>query len=190
MDITNRYTTINHAAFATSDMDLTIHYWRDLLGMRVVATLGKKGNRQYFFRIADNGFITFFEWSDVKAAARKHHGEPVKGPFIFDHISIGVGEQKSLFQMQDELEAAGFPVSDVIDHGFIHSIYTFDPNGIPLEFSWMTGVENISEKPKLMDPDPVDALANGTHPVKGCWPPVTNPTDPSQKIIVPGQGAV
>ena len=32
-----RFTGINHLALATGDMDATIRYWRDLLGLRLVA---------------------------------------------------------------------------------------------------------------------------------------------------------
>ena len=32
-----RYTGINHLAMATGDIDATIRFWRDLLGMRLVA---------------------------------------------------------------------------------------------------------------------------------------------------------
>ena len=37
--------------------------------------------------------------------------------------------------MKDMIDTAGFPVSEVINHGFIISIYASDPNGIPIEFS-------------------------------------------------------
>jgi catechol 2,3-dioxygenase-like lactoylglutathione lyase family enzyme len=32
-----RFNGVNHLAMATGDMDTTIRYWRDLLGMRLVA---------------------------------------------------------------------------------------------------------------------------------------------------------
>ena len=51
---------INHLAMATGDMDMTIHYWRDLLGMRLVAGLGRPGFRQYFFEISATDMIAFF----------------------------------------------------------------------------------------------------------------------------------
>ncbi|RPI54551.1 MAG: VOC family protein, partial [Deltaproteobacteria bacterium] len=47
-----KYTGINHLAMATRDMDSTIRFWRDLLGMRLVAGLGRPGYRQYFFEIS------------------------------------------------------------------------------------------------------------------------------------------
>ncbi len=40
-----RYTGINHLAMATKDMGCTILFWRDLLGMRLVAGLGRSGSR-------------------------------------------------------------------------------------------------------------------------------------------------
>ena len=36
-----RFNGINHLAMATGDMDKTILYWRDLLGMRLVGGVGK-----------------------------------------------------------------------------------------------------------------------------------------------------
>jgi hypothetical protein len=57
---------------------------------------------------------------------------PVKGSFIFDHVSFGVETEEDLWELKEKLYAAGFEVSDVIDHGFIHSIYSFDSNGSPL----------------------------------------------------------
>lgn len=39
------------------------------------------------------------------------------------------------FDLMVSGEAVGFPVSDVIDHGLIRSIYAHGPNGIPIEFS-------------------------------------------------------
>jgi len=53
------YTGINHLAMATADMDCTIRFWRDLLGMRLVAGLGSKGYRHYFFEISDRDMIVF-----------------------------------------------------------------------------------------------------------------------------------
>ncbi len=121
---------------ATKDMDRTIRFWRDLLGMRMVAGLGKPGYRHYFFSISENNMIAFFEWPEVEPVPEKDHGYPVKGPLIFDHVSFEVEAEEDLWTLKDQLDVAGFWVSEVIDHGFIHSIYSFDPNGIPIEFSY------------------------------------------------------
>src|SRR3989304_9960622 len=130
-----KFNGVNHLAMATGDMDKTIRFWRDLLGMRLVAGLGKPGYRHYFFQISETDLIAFFEWSGVEPVPKKTHGSPIRGPFIFDHVSFGVETEEDLWELKDKLEAAGFNVSDVIDNGFIHSIYSFDPTGIPVELS-------------------------------------------------------
>jgi hypothetical protein len=65
----------------------------------------------------------------------KGHGQPVTGPFIFDHVSFGVDTKEALWELKDKLEAGGFDVSDVIDHGFIQSIplirMAFPLNSVP-----------------------------------------------------------
>ena len=75
------------------------------------------------------------EWEGAEPIPEKDHGAPVKGPVAFDHVSFGVAAEDDLWNLKDRLDAAGVWVSEVVDHGFIHSIYAFDPNGIAIEFS-------------------------------------------------------
>jgi catechol 2,3-dioxygenase-like lactoylglutathione lyase family enzyme len=180
---------INHLAMATGDIDLTIRFWRDLLGMRLVAGLGQKGYRHYFFQISDNDLLAFFEWPGVKPVVKKEHGRPVRGPFIFDHISFGVENEDELWELKDKLEAAGFDVSDVIDHGFIHSIYAYDPNGIPIEFSHNVEEVDIRRNPQMRDASLSQAASEGAEPRFELWPKVYRPTPKSERMVYPGAGS-
>jgi catechol 2,3-dioxygenase-like lactoylglutathione lyase family enzyme len=180
---------INHLAMATGDMDKTIRFWRDLLGMRLVAGLGQPGYRHYFFEISNTDLLAFFEWPGVKPVVEKEHGRPVKGPFVFDHISFGVTSEDDLWKLKDKLEAAGFSVSDVINHGFIHSIYTYDPNGIPIEFSNNVSNVDIRKEPQMRDTSPSKITLNGAEPQIEIWPKVTVPTPKSQWVVYPGAGS-
>jgi catechol 2,3-dioxygenase-like lactoylglutathione lyase family enzyme len=119
-----QYRGISHLAMATRDMDETIRFWRDLLGLRLVVGLGRPGYRHYFFEISKHDMIAFFEWPDVEKIPEKDHGVPVKGPFAFDHVSIEVAGEGDLWTLKDRLEANDIWASEVIDHGFIHSIYS------------------------------------------------------------------
>lgn len=183
-----RYTGINHLAMATKDMDQTIRFWRDLLGMRLVAGLGRPGYRHYFFEISPMDMIAFFEWPQVQSLPEKDHGHPVKGPFAFDHVSIGVTDQNDLWHIYDALSAAGFWVSEIIDHGFILSIYSFDPNGIPIEFSCPTQSLDLRKSPRLVDKHPSPIALEGSGPISGQWPSptLTNPMD--RPLPYPGEG--
>ena len=69
-----RFTGVNHLAFATGDMDKTVRFWRDLLGMRLIATLGQPGFRHYFFELSPTDTVAFFEWEGVEEVEEKPHG--------------------------------------------------------------------------------------------------------------------
>ena len=180
---------INHLAMVTGDMDQTVLFWRDLLGMRLVAGLGRPGYRHYFFEISENDLIAFFEWEDVDPIPEVDHGHPRKGPLVFDHVSFGVEKEEDLWELKDKLEAAGFWTSELIDHGIIHSLYSFDPNGIPIEFSHSVEGADIRRNPKMIDKDPSPITREGPEPQPGKWNPVQNPTPPSQWRVYEGAGS-
>uniref|UniRef100_I2Q7D1 Lactoylglutathione lyase-like lyase n=1 Tax=Desulfovibrio sp. U5L TaxID=596152 RepID=I2Q7D1_9BACT len=181
------YTGINHLAMATRDMDTTIRFWRDLLGMRLVAGLGRPGYRHYFLEITATDMIAFFEWPDVEPIPPKDHGVPVRGPLAFDHVSIGVRDRNDLWEVRDKLEAAGFWVSELIDHGFILSVYSFDPNNIAIEFSCPVPGVDIRSHPIMADRHPSTVTLEGAEPTAGIWP-VPVPTPYAERRVYPGEG--
>ncbi len=187
----HKFTGLNHLALVTGDMDKTIRFWRDLLGMRLVLTMGKPGYRQYFFEISKNDLISFFEWPGIEPTPFKRHGGCVVGPFIFDHVSLGVEKEDDLWDLADKLMAADIPVSDVIDHGFIHSIYTYDPNGIPLEFSHNVEGVDIRKNPLMADIKPSKVTQEGAEPMCHLWPVVKaeEKTTEEDRMTISGEGS-
>jgi len=181
------YTGINHLAMVTRDMDMTVRFWRDFLGMRLVAGLGSGRYRHYFFEISEHDMIAFFEWPDVEPVVEKDHGVPVKGPFAFDHVSIGVASDDDLCTLRSKFEAAGMWVSEIIDHGFIHSIYAFDPNNIPIEFSAAVTDVDIRKKPKMLDRNPSQSALEGSEPILSRWPA---PESCTENSAYPGEGRI
>jgi len=184
-----KFVGVNHLAMATGNMDETIRFWRDLLGMRLVAGLGEPGYRHYFFEISENDLIAFFEWPGVKPVLKKDHGRPVTGPYIFDHVSFGVETEEDLWKIKDRLSAAGFWVSEAIDHGFIHSIYAFDPNGIPIEFSHNVEGIDVRRNPQMRDSSPSAITKEGSEPRFDKWPEVKRPTPKRDWMVYPGAGS-
>ncbi|MBG0777224.1 MAG: VOC family protein [Desulfovibrionaceae bacterium] len=179
-----RFTGINHLAMVTSDMDATIRYWRDLLGMRLVAGLGRPGYRHYFFEISATDMIAFFEWPDAEPVPEKDHGVPVHGPAVFDHVAFGVETDDDLWELKGGFEAAGFWASEIVDHGFIHSLYSFDPNGMAVEFSAPTGVD-LRRHPRMADKSPTPGALQGPNPIPNAWP---TPTPQTDHTLYPGEG--
>jgi catechol 2,3-dioxygenase-like lactoylglutathione lyase family enzyme len=184
------YTGINHLAMVTHDMDMTIRFWRDLLGMRLVAGLGRTGYRHYFFEISEHDMIAFFEWPHVEKIPEKDHGVPVKGPLAFDHVSLEVAADEDLWELKARLEAAGVWVSELIDHGFIHSIYAFDPNNIAIEFSAPVQDVDVRKSPKLKDKQPSVVAMEGHEPQPGHWPEPAGITPQTERKVYPGEGMI
>ncbi|WP_218961305.1 VOC family protein [Desulfobotulus mexicanus] len=180
-----KFTGIHHLALATRDLGATIRFWRDLVGLPLFLGFGRKGYRQYFFSISESCALAFFEWPEVEALSEKDHGVPVKGPFGFDHVSIGVENDGDLARMKARLEAAGLWVSEAVDHGFIHSIYTFDPNNIAVEFSAPAGSSDLRSSPVLAENDPPPEVAEGPFPQTQLF---ADPEEVPELILYPGEG--
>ncbi|XPV76548.1 MAG: VOC family protein [Desulfovibrio sp.] len=182
-----QYKGVNHLALATGNLEETIAFWRDLLGMRMVVSMGHEGRRQYFFQ-AGEAMVAFFEWDGVEPGPEKDHGAPVKGPFTFDHISFEMQDDDSIWELKDKLDAADVWVSEMIDHGFLKSIYTFDNNNIPLEFSCTVAGCDVREVPQFADRDPLPIGLEGSEPNESRWPVVTEPTPMEERWSYEGDG--
>ncbi len=167
---------INHLAFITDDMEKTIRFYRDLLGLPLVAGVGHGGYRHYFFRLGDDAtHVAFFEYDGAVPMEFKFPGKRTEEPMGFDHVSFTVASKADLFALKDKIEAAGFDVHGAVDHGMFWSVYFKDPvNNIPLEATWE--FMEVTEKPAMAEDEPMDIVAEGSEPQSGHWPEVVNPT--------------
>ncbi len=153
------YQGIHHLALVTNDMDKTVRFYRDILGMKLVATTGNRPGRpyrHYFFELGPHQTIAFFEWPGMLEEFHKPAGLPTRGRVQFDHVAFGVASVAELEALQQRLRAKGVEVTEIIDHTICKSIYFTDPNGIALEASAWT--EDIFAKPFRGDQRPVPAV--------------------------------
>ncbi|MHA2364757.1 MAG: VOC family protein [Candidatus Hodarchaeales archaeon] len=174
--------------FATHDIEKTIRFYRDFLGFRLFYTVGDQLGqfKLYLFEVDERLSLAFFSWPDVQMIPKKQPGLPVKGMWGFDHIMIGMETEDDLFFLRDKFLMAGLEISEVVDHGFVYSIYAFDPNNISLEFSYE--VYNTRGLPMFTDMAPPEAAEEGAFPQKGIWPDDIDPTPIGQRRVIPGAG--
>jgi catechol 2,3-dioxygenase-like lactoylglutathione lyase family enzyme len=155
---------VNHLALITHDMDATVRFYHGVLGARLVANLGNHSFRHYFFELGPANTVAFFEYRTMPITPfAKPAGVPDPRAVQFDHVSFNLADEESLLSLRSRLKEAGSEVTDVVDHGFIRSIYFTDPSGIALEAScWVTdatGRDTDYGDPGLFaDPDPVPAV--------------------------------
>jgi catechol 2,3-dioxygenase-like lactoylglutathione lyase family enzyme len=161
---TPRWRGINHLALVTTDMDATVRFYHGVLGARLVTHLGNASFRHYFFEFGVQQTVAFFEYQGIaldRFAVPAGVPDPRKAQF--DHLSFNVADEHALEELQVRLKSHGCEVTDVIDHGFVRSIYFTDPNGIALEASWWvvdaTGRDtDLGDRDLFGDPDPVPAV--------------------------------
>lgn len=132
----------HHVAFRCRDAEQTRWFYEDAMGLSLAAALvieatpGTQDDTPYmhlFFQLPDGNYIAFFdeptriapEWFDMK------HG--------FDmHYAFEARSEEDMLAMQARMKAAGVPCFGPIDHGFVRSVYMYDPNGIQIEFTTRT----------------------------------------------------
>src|SRR3984885_506618 len=155
---------INHLALITGDMDATVRFYHGVLGARLVATIGTPQFRHYFFEFGPENTVAFFEYANVQLATfAKPAGLPDPRAIQFDHLSFNLPDETALLALRDRLKSAGCEVTDVVDHGFIRSVYFTDPNGIALEAScWVLDATgrptDYADEGLFADPNPVPAV--------------------------------
>ena len=158
-----RWRGVHHLALVTPDMDSTVRFYHGVLGMRLVATLMAGPMRHYFFEIAPGNTVAFFEVDGARSFAKPAgRPDPVRAA-QFDHLSFNLPDEDALLALRSRLKAHGCEVTDVVDHGFVRSVYFNDNNGIALEASWWvidpTGREtDFGDDRLIADRDPVAAV--------------------------------
>jgi len=132
---------VHHVAYACRDAEATRHFYEDLLGFELVHTEVVKAPdsdssfRHLFFDLGDGAYIAFFdlhqmgEKPDWRSDVSTGNGLPV----WVNHIAFSADESTQE-QARLSLEAAGIKPFMDVDHGWCHSQYYLDPNGIMVEF--------------------------------------------------------
>ncbi len=130
---------VHHCAFRCRDAEETRAFYEDLLGLPLAAALafdeepGSGKPHPYvhiFFRLPDGNFIAFFDAPD---SATPEDFRPAHG---FDrHVAFEMGEAEALESWKARIVDRGLPCFGPIDHGFVRSIYTWDPNGLQVEIT-------------------------------------------------------
>lgn len=139
---------LHHFAWRCRDAEETRAFYQDLLGLPLTHviradTVPSTGEPcpyvHIFFELYDGSSIAFFDLGDDQLAQPSPNT-----PSWVNHLALKVASRDSLERARQRLEAAGVDVLGVTDHGFVQSIYFFDPNGVRLELTVDVG-SKVSE---------------------------------------------
>jgi len=159
----------HHLALATRDARATHLFYTHAMGFELVKTVvggtPAGGWAKHFFYATGGGeLMAFWELHDDtipdtwSPAISTSQGLPE----WVNHVAFGASDVADLDRRRERLLANGYAVME-IDHGWCHSIYTVDPNGILVEFCTTTRdftdedrrqalADLVNEKPALEGP--------------------------------------
>ena len=169
---------INHLAMVTPDMDATVRFYHGVLGMRLVATTHGGADAALLLRDRSREHDRVLRDEGDPGTFAKPAGMPPTQAIQFDHLSFNLPDEQALIDLQKQLADAGCECTEMVDHGFVHSVYFTDPNGIALEASWWaldaTGRARRLRRPtSCSGPRPVPAvleLRNAGSAARPCRP--------------------
>jgi glyoxylase I family protein len=130
---------LHHFAWRCRNAEETRHFYEDILGLPLVHLIkadkvpSTGENCPYvhiFFEMGDGSYIAFFDLGDHQAALPSPNT-----PVWVNHLALEVHDEDDLLRAKKKLEDEGLEVVGVTDHGFVESIYFFDPNGLRLELT-------------------------------------------------------
>lgn len=130
---------IHHVAYACRDLEATNRFYEELMGFPLVHTeinrVGEGFFRHVFYDTGAGGMLAFFdihgvgevpEWS---SRVSTDNGLPI----WVNHIAFGADEATK-DAVKSRMTDAGIEPLMEVDHGWCHSLYYVDPNGIMVEF--------------------------------------------------------
>lgn len=136
----------SHVSLATLDMNATRAFYEGVLGFKAVRcdiiTVKEGGQiRHVFFDTGRRQLLAFMEPRGVPGAPTEFDGglnRPLGMPEGVYHFAFEAGSAEELEAKRTELIAKGVQVTPVVDHEWAKSIYFKDPNGLLLEYSYLT----------------------------------------------------
>jgi len=128
----------HHIALVCKSMPETIKFYEQAMGMKLRACYpmhGIKGAKHCFLEAGNGNEISFVEFQEPEPNRNPPSFFQVWPVGMHHHMAYRCETLDQLKTMREQIKAYGVPVSKVVDHDFIHSVYFTDPNGYNLELT-------------------------------------------------------
>ena len=148
---------LHHVAYRCKDAQETVKFYTEVLGMKfshairndnVPSTGEFYPHLHIFFEMDDGSSIAFFE-------------TPNEGPMGFDpntpqwvqHLALEIDSKRVQQDYLKRFDELGIDYIGPTDHGFVQSIYFFDPNGHRLELTYRSDQPGELERAEIDAPE-------------------------------------
>ncbi len=141
-DATPSWRGFHHVALVTPDLDSTIRFYGDVLGMSVgeVVSATERQGRHCFIRPGDaveTWGLHFFEQPDAQVFAYPETFERYASvPGALQHVAFALPDEAAALALRRRLAAFGVEMTDVTNLGEVSNTLFRDNNGLLLEATW------------------------------------------------------
>jgi catechol 2,3-dioxygenase-like lactoylglutathione lyase family enzyme len=128
-----RLTGLHHVTLICRDLERTTAFYRDLLGLTLVAQEHNEddpGARHFWFGDGDGTPGTLLSFLEYPALP-----QGVVGAGSTHHLALAVESAEEQVVWRDWLRSRGVDCTDVFDRGRFRSIYLRDPDGHIIEIA-------------------------------------------------------
>ena len=131
---------LHHVAYRCRNAHQTVAFYTQVLGLKfahavrndkVPSTREFYPHLHIFFEMDDGSYVAFFELPTEDAM-----GFDPNTPGWVQHLALEVDDQAALETWMERLRTHGVEFIGLTDHGFVRSIYFFDPSGHRLELTY------------------------------------------------------
>ena len=128
-----RISGIHHITLLCADVERSVGFYRNVLGLRVVKqTVNEddRGARHLFFGDEEGRpgtLITCLEYPELDEGAI--------GRCSTHHFALSVATEEELAAWRDYLVSKGVPVTEMLDRTYFKSVYMRDPDGHIIELA-------------------------------------------------------
>jgi glyoxylase I family protein len=132
-----RIAGLHHVTLICADVERSVGFYRNLLGMRLVKQTVNEDDRgaRHFFFGDEQGrpgtLVTCLEYADLD--------EGTVGRGSTHHFALAVDSEQELAAWRDYLVSRGIATTEVMDRTYFKSIYLRDPDGHIVEIVATTG---------------------------------------------------
>lgn len=136
---------LHHITLICSDLERSVTFYRDLLGMRVVKHTRNQDDPNaghLFFGDAEGSVgtvVTCLEYPELDRGS--------VGIGSTHHFALSVGSDAELAAWREHLTSRGIPCTEPLDRTYFRSIYLRDPDGHILELATRTPGFTADEPP-------------------------------------------
>ncbi len=140
---------INHPAFFGRNIDETIKFYTEVLGMKLVLrqpNLEEPRLTHLFFATGNGAFIAFFIPNDEGGMELSNGSEGIGS---LQHLAFNL--DISIDEAMETLNKYEIEFKGPIDRGYERSLYFYDPNGIKLELMiWKTPLPSGADEAEVI----------------------------------------